>query len=228
MKVKVAQSCPTLYNSMDYTVHEILQARKLEWVAFPFSRGSSWPRNLTGISCIAGEFFTYWAIRETHVCHRVNIKMSFNLRWWKGIRVIALYRHKYTFTKCVYVKKKSHDSLFSQFLHSGRKALFLFFDWCDPAAEELVCWEAARCHWIPLTRIKDSTFRDSLSFKVWHLLSTHPMGKGNTREVWKNCLLNWKKRVVWEALVKWWTCWSGVQRTCVMVLTLTHKSTHPG
>ena len=37
MKVKVAQSCPTLCDSMDYTVHGILQARILEWVAFPFS-----------------------------------------------------------------------------------------------------------------------------------------------------------------------------------------------
>ena len=39
-KVKVAQSCPTLCNPMDYTVHGILQARILEWVAFPFFRGS--------------------------------------------------------------------------------------------------------------------------------------------------------------------------------------------
>ena len=164
---------------MDYTVHEILQARKLEWVAFPFSRGSSWSRNLTGISRIAGGFFTYWAIRETHVCHRVNIKVSCNLRWWKGIRVIALIDTNILSPNVYMLKKKkknSHGSLFSQFLHSGRKALFLFFDWCDPAAEELVCWEAAR--WVPpLTRIKDSTFHDSLSFKVWHLLSTHPMGK---------------------------------------------------
>ena len=37
VKVKVAQSCLTLCNPMDYTVHEILQARILEWVAFPFS-----------------------------------------------------------------------------------------------------------------------------------------------------------------------------------------------
>ena len=36
----------------------------LEWVAYPFSRGSSLPRNLTGVSCIAGGFFTNWAIRE--------------------------------------------------------------------------------------------------------------------------------------------------------------------
>ena len=44
MKVKVTQSCPTLCNPRDYTVHGILQARILEWVAFPFSRGSSQPR----------------------------------------------------------------------------------------------------------------------------------------------------------------------------------------
>ena len=41
VKVKVAQSCLTLCDPMDYTVHGILQARILEWVAFPFSRGSS-------------------------------------------------------------------------------------------------------------------------------------------------------------------------------------------
>ena len=41
VKVKVAESSPTLCNPMDYTVHGILQARRLEWVAFPFSRGSS-------------------------------------------------------------------------------------------------------------------------------------------------------------------------------------------
>ena len=44
---KVAQSCPTLCNPMNYTGHEILQARILEWVAFPFARGSSQPRDRT-------------------------------------------------------------------------------------------------------------------------------------------------------------------------------------
>ena len=103
VKVKVAQSCLTLCDPMDYTVHGIVQARILEWVAFtfsgvlpnsgielrsptlqvdsltaepqgkprilewvayPFSRGSSRPRNLTRDSCIAGGFFTNWAMRE--------------------------------------------------------------------------------------------------------------------------------------------------------------------
>ena len=44
-KVKVAQSCLTLHDPMDYTVHRILQAGRLEWVAFPFSRASSQPRD---------------------------------------------------------------------------------------------------------------------------------------------------------------------------------------
>ena len=39
--------------------------RILEWVAYPFSSGSSWPRNQTGVSCVAGGFFTNWATRET-------------------------------------------------------------------------------------------------------------------------------------------------------------------
>ena len=47
VKVKVAQSYTTLCNPMDYTGHGILQATVLEWVAFPFSRGSSQPRDQT-------------------------------------------------------------------------------------------------------------------------------------------------------------------------------------
>ena len=57
-KVKLAQSCPTLCDPMHYTVHGILQARIRGWVAFPFSRGSSQPRDQTQVSCIVGRFFT--------------------------------------------------------------------------------------------------------------------------------------------------------------------------
>ena len=60
------QSCPTLCDPMDYSppvscVHGILQARILQWVALPSSRGSSWPRDQTRVSsssCIVGGFFT--------------------------------------------------------------------------------------------------------------------------------------------------------------------------
>ena len=63
--VKVAQLYPTLCNPMDSTVHGILQATILEWVAFPFSRGSSQPRDWTQVFHNAGRFFTSWATRES-------------------------------------------------------------------------------------------------------------------------------------------------------------------
>ena len=61
--ILVLQSCPTLCNPMNCSlpgssVHEILQARILEWAAVSFSRGSSQPRDWTLVSCIAGRFFT--------------------------------------------------------------------------------------------------------------------------------------------------------------------------
>ena len=65
----VLQLFLTLYDPMDCSppgssVHGILQARILEWVAIPLSRGSSWPRDRTQVSCIVGRFFTVWAIRD--------------------------------------------------------------------------------------------------------------------------------------------------------------------
>ena len=67
--VLVTQSCPILCDPMDCSppdssVHGILQARILEWVAIPFSRGSSWPRDWTQVSWITGRFFTIWATKE--------------------------------------------------------------------------------------------------------------------------------------------------------------------
>ena len=64
-EIKVAPSCPGLCNPIDYTVHGIIQARILEWVAFPFSGGSSQPRDQTQVSPIADGFFTSWTTRET-------------------------------------------------------------------------------------------------------------------------------------------------------------------
>ena len=61
VKVKVTQSCLTLCNPIDYTAHGILQAQILEWVASPFSRGSSQPKDWTQVSYIADGFFTHWA-----------------------------------------------------------------------------------------------------------------------------------------------------------------------
>ena len=71
------------------SVHGILQARIVEWVATPSSRGSSWPRDLACISCIAGRFLTAkplvrrqgsisWWNRELGTCE-----------WWEGIQTVA-------------------------------------------------------------------------------------------------------------------------------------------
>ena len=53
----------TLWDPTNYTVHGILQARILEWVAFPSSRGSFQPRDQTQVSRVAGGFFTSWVAR---------------------------------------------------------------------------------------------------------------------------------------------------------------------
>ena len=60
------------------SVHGIVKARILEWVAVPFSGGSFQPRDQTQVSCIAGGFFTTWAIREGHflyllICHSIKL-----------------------------------------------------------------------------------------------------------------------------------------------------------
>ena len=68
----VAQLCLTLWNPMDCSlqgssVYGILQARILEWIAIPFSRGSFWPRDQTQACCIVGRFFTVWASRDAYI-----------------------------------------------------------------------------------------------------------------------------------------------------------------
>ena len=76
----VTKSCPTLRphgcSLLGSSVHVILQARIQEWVAISFSRGSSWPRDWTWVSCIAGRFFTIWATREAHPFWRQQAKRS--------------------------------------------------------------------------------------------------------------------------------------------------------
>ena len=80
---EVAQSCPTLCNPIDcslpgFSIHGVFQARVLEWVAFSFSRGSSWPRDQTQVSCIVGRRFTLWATREA---------LSFIHKWKLHLRL---------------------------------------------------------------------------------------------------------------------------------------------
>ena len=95
--VKVAQSCLTLCDSMDYTVHGVLQARTLEWVAFPFSRGSSQSRDWTQISRTAGGFFISWVTREDLGASWGDLK-SKKLSFWSVVFKSAMKSRFYTTT----------------------------------------------------------------------------------------------------------------------------------
>ena len=74
-EAKVAQLCLTFCGP---TVHRILQARILEWVAIPFSRGCYQTRNRTRVSHNAGGFFTSWDTREAHL---FSESCLFPLQW---------------------------------------------------------------------------------------------------------------------------------------------------
>ena len=121
--VLVTQSCLTRGHSMDCSlpsssVHVILQARTLEWVAIPFSRGSSQPRNQTQVSCITGGFFTIWATGEAYIpisirdqilrsCHVHQVSelcfycSSWSNHWLIRLMVASLSKYVYLCVVCV-------------------------------------------------------------------------------------------------------------------------------
>ena len=86
---EVTQSRPTLCDPMegnlpDSAVQGIFQARKLEWIAISFSRGSSQPRDRTRVSCIADRHFTIWAMRGLGVHMRQGLAVR---SWWWETKV---------------------------------------------------------------------------------------------------------------------------------------------
>ena len=117
VKVLITQPCLTLCNPVDCSppgssVHGILQARILEWVAIPFPRGSFWPRNQGQVSCTAGRFFTVWATREApwaiwrrHI--QLNAKTKVYSYWVLKNACLNLYQdaehyHFYQDVRCYY------------------------------------------------------------------------------------------------------------------------------
>ena len=84
---EVAQSCPTLCDPVDcnllsFSIHGILQARILQWIAISFSRGSSWPRDRTWVSHIGGRCFNLWAMHGL-ICreHHVKCQAEWSISW---------------------------------------------------------------------------------------------------------------------------------------------------
>ena len=91
-KLKIPQLCLTLCNPMDYTVLGIFQARILEWVAFPFSRGSSQSGDRTQVSCIAGRFLTSWAASVSWGIRQkkstwLYLDSTLHTRWFRQISI---------------------------------------------------------------------------------------------------------------------------------------------
>ena len=92
VKVKVAQLCPTLCDFMDYTVYGILQARILEWVALPFSSGSSRPRNRTWVqSALKVDSLPielwgfYWSIVDLQSC----VNFCYTAKWFNNTYIVC-------------------------------------------------------------------------------------------------------------------------------------------
>ena len=128
--MKVAQLCPILCHPMDRSlpgssVHGIFQARILEWVAIPFSRESSQPRNETQVSHITCRFFTIWATREGPGAKKKKIKIKIKKKqYWNKfnrLKKLSITKKKNFFLMIVAVttKKKivvqlpSHVQLFA-------------------------------------------------------------------------------------------------------------------
>ena len=134
VRVLVTQSYPSLCDPMDCSppgssVHGILQARILEWIAIPLSMGSSWSRDWTWVSCIAGWFFTDWATREEYICLRIGAFIPFKFKCPLTFKMII---DRYVLTAILLIVpwlflKFSVSSLFSS-LVIWRPSLVLYLD----------------------------------------------------------------------------------------------------
>ena len=91
------QSCLTFCNPLSSSVHVIFQARMLEWVAIPFSRGSSWPRDWTQVSCLAADSLLFEPLGKPQVRikedkwiksipNKGGVKLSFGSCKWKELK----------------------------------------------------------------------------------------------------------------------------------------------
>ena len=120
----VARSCPTLWEPMDYSSPDFslqgdLQARILEWVVMPSSRGAFQPRDETQVSCIASRFFTSWATRETLFHSKYNSIYFYNM-----------YKNRYIYFKYNNVYFMCIIHLLSPFMCQSTFKLFLRLGYC--------------------------------------------------------------------------------------------------
>ena len=96
--VLVTQSCLTLWDPMDYSPpgHLYMGLPRQEWVVIPFSRGSSWPRDWTQVSHIAGRFFMVWDTRLCYIFCLFVLLMAIRF----SLAEFLAYLLKFTFYGC--------------------------------------------------------------------------------------------------------------------------------
>ena len=128
----MSNSCdPMDCNLPGSSVHGVLQARILEWVAIPFSRGSSQPRDQTWVSCIAGRSFTIWATREALSVKLIlflpsflKTKWPYNVFYPTTLLITSMLSFHYCLIQLVFI------SIYILFLVSLIFSLFVcFFLW---------------------------------------------------------------------------------------------------
>ena len=131
-----------------FSVHGILQARILEWVAISFSRGSSQVRDWTQVSCLAGTFFTVWATKKANKWWEIglifNLKQDSKKANFKSSERVKLLHGNNSQWKGVSVSESILVSLlyYAEKYSCGAKVLFLclwlFFFWQYLAKDFLV------------------------------------------------------------------------------------------
>ena len=195
VKVWVAQPFLTLCDPMDCnppgsSVHGILQTRILEWVAMPFPRGSSWPRDWTRVSSIAGRFLTVCTINYISIKNEQKTKANNKTKWTKNKggtprtpgNPLSLVHGRNTQASFSELKQRSGRGQYlppSPAPHPRLLLLSCFFLWQQLSGKKRpilgsVCIPALQPTWLP------ANFWAVLS----HLASTDKISVGNPSKGW--------------------------------------------
>ena len=130
--------------------------RILEWVAYPFSSGSSWPRNWTRVSCIAGGFLTNWVISKAQKSHKTKLKKLLHINLLvkrKSVRKGMKFFFRQYFRNSKDMKKKMWNEV-------AQSCLTL----CDPMDCSLLCspvhgiFQARILEWVAISLSRGSSW----------------------------------------------------------------------
>ena len=135
MCVSVAQSCPSLWDPrspLGSPVHEIPQARILEWVAIPFSRGSTQPKDWTQVSCIAGSLcISEHQGKPRYSIIRFKVKYKYvhssKVEFYDLIVVLNSFMSYQNFWKSGVIKRIAEDHWRRLWLNQSIVSLILFW-----------------------------------------------------------------------------------------------------